>query len=68
MKLTAAKRRGLSTSSFAEPETRSYPIEDKNHAKAALSMVSRYGTPAEQSKVRGAVAKKYGMGRGILSK
>ncbi len=58
-KLTAAKRKNLKTSEFAEPKERKYPINDKNHARAALSMVSKHGTSAEKAKVRKAVKKKY---------
>lgn len=62
-KLTAAARKKISGKNFAGPN-RSYPIEDKSHAKAALSMVSRYGSPAEKSEVRRKVASKYpGMGK-----
>ena len=60
--LTAKARNALPSSSFALPHGR-YPIEDANHARAALSMVSRYGSPAEQAAVRAKVHAKYpGMG------
>ncbi len=36
-KLTAAKRKKLPSKDFAFPKKRSYPIEDKAHARAALS-------------------------------
>lgn len=62
-RLTALSRSKLSSKSFAGPG-RSYPIEDASHARAALSMVSRYGSPSTKAKVRAKVAKKYpGMGR-----
>jgi len=66
-KLTSGARAKLKGSSFAGPN-RSYPIEDRNHAKAALSMVSRYGSPAVKAEVRRKVASRYGMGkpRGLL--
>ena len=57
-KLTAAARKKISGKNFALPGRR-YPIEDKNHAKAALSRVSQFGTPAEKATVRAKVAKKY---------
>ncbi len=38
-KLTAKARNRLPDSAFAGPG-RSYPVEDKNHARAALSRVS----------------------------
>jgi hypothetical protein len=40
MKLTASARKKIPASKFAGPG-RSFPIEDKNHARAALSMVGR---------------------------
>ena len=39
-KLTAAMRKKIPASKFAGPD-RSFPLPDKNHAKAALSMVGR---------------------------
>lgn len=63
-KLTAQKRKSLSKSSFAEPGKRKYPIEDKAHARNALSRVSQFGSPAEKSKVRAAVRRKFpGVGK-----
>jgi hypothetical protein len=61
-KLTAATRKKISSKDFALPGRR-YPIEDRNHAKAALSRVSANGTPAEKATVRRKVAAKYGMGK-----
>lgn len=58
-KLTEAQRHALPTSVFAIPETRSYPIQDRNHAKAALSEVAQHGTAAERAKVRRAVHRRY---------
>lgn len=60
-RLDAAERKALPNSSFAGPD-RSYPIQNESHARAALSMVSRYGSPAEKARVRGAVKRKYGIG------
>jgi len=61
--LTAAGRKALPASDFALGKGH-YPIEDKGHAMAALSDVSRVGSPAQQAKVRAAVHAKYpGMGR-----
>ena len=37
----------------------SYPIPDRGHAKAALSRVAQHGSPAEKSKVKAAVRRKY---------
>ena len=67
-KLTSAARGKLKTASFAGPN-RSYPIEDANHARAALSMVSRYGSPATKAKVRAKVHARYpgiGKPKGLL--
>jgi hypothetical protein len=58
-KLTAAARKRLPKSSFALPKKDGYPIEDKSHARNALSRVSQHGTPAEKTKVRAAVHRKY---------
>lgn len=48
-KLTASARNALSSSEFAEPKERKYPIEDKAHARAAKSRVAQFGTPAEKA-------------------
>lgn len=58
MKLTSKARNALSDKTFAGPD-RSYPIEDKNHARNALSRVSEYGDPALKAKVRAKVHAKY---------
>ncbi len=64
-KLTAKRRNALPGSSFAEPKKRKYPIEDKAHARNALSRVSQHGSPAEKKRVRAAVHRKYpSIGRG----
>lgn len=57
-KLTAKARGQISNKNFALPGRR-YPIEDKSHARAALSMVSKYGTAIEKARVRSAVHTKY---------
>jgi hypothetical protein len=66
--LTAKERRKLPSSDFALPGrgkgpegkgSGSYPIPDAKHARAALSMVSRYGSPAEKAKVRAKVHQKF---------
>lgn len=57
-KLTAAQRKHLPKSDFALPGRR-YPVNDPNHARAALSRVAQHDTPSEQSRVRAAVHKKY---------
>lgn len=57
-KLTTKARNKLSNKQFAGPG-RSYPIEDANHARNALSRVSQYGTTAEKRRVRQAVETRY---------
>ena len=62
-KLTAAKRRAIPTKSFAGPH-RSYPINDPNHARNALSRVSQFGDAELKARVRAAVHAKYpGIGK-----
>lgn len=56
--LSASTRRALPTSDFALPGRR-YPVEDKAHARNALSRVSQNGTPQEKNKVRAAVDRKF---------
>jgi len=58
-KLTTAARKEIPSKSFAEPDKRKYPIENEAHARNALARVAQNGTPAEKSKVRAAVKKKY---------
>jgi hypothetical protein len=53
-RLTAKQRKALPDSDFALPGRR-YPIEDAGHRQAALSDVSRVGTPAQKKQVRAAV-------------
>lgn len=63
-KLNAKKRNALKKSSFAEPGKRKYPIEDKSHARNALSRVAQHGSPAEKKTVRAAVHRKFpGVGK-----
>jgi hypothetical protein len=57
--LTSKARRRLKSTSFAVPEERKYPIEDRAHAINALARVTQYGTTEEKRKVRAAVRKKY---------
>ena len=57
-KLTSNARKHIAESNFALPGRR-YPIHDISHARAALSMVAKHGTPAEQAQVRAAVHSKY---------
>jgi hypothetical protein len=57
-KLSAADRRALPGKDFALPGRR-YPVEDKGHARAALSRVAANGSPVEKAAVRRKVAAKY---------
>jgi hypothetical protein len=56
--LTAKKRNALPSSTFAGP-ARSYPINDPNHARNALSRVSQFGSPSLKAEVRAKVHAKY---------
>lgn len=62
-RLTMKQRRELPKGDYAipskAPESGSYPINDKSHARAALSMVAAHGDSAEKQQVRKAVAEKY---------
>jgi hypothetical protein len=49
-KLTAAKRKALPNKTFAGPN-RTFPIPDKNHAKAALALI-RHAPPSARPKIR----------------
>lgn len=57
--LSAAQRKKMSKSTFAIPETKSYPIPDASHARNALARVAQHGTPAEKKRVRAAVKRKF---------
>lgn len=57
-KLNAAKRNKLPTSDFAGPD-RSYPIEDKAHARAALSRAAHNASPELQAKIKAKVRRKF---------
>ena len=54
-KLDAAARKAIPSGQFAGPN-RSFPIEDENHAKAALSMAHYASDP---SAIRANVLSKY---------
>lgn len=57
-KLTASARRAIPTEDFAGPD-RSYPIEDKSHARNALARISQFGTGDLKRKVREKVFRKF---------
>ena len=60
-KLTAAQRKKLPKKTFAGPG-RSFPINDKNHARAALSMVGRAKnlSAAQKATIKSKARKKLG--------
>jgi hypothetical protein len=57
-KLTTSARKKIPAGEFALGGRR-YPIEDRSHARNALSRVSQNGTPEEKKKVRRAVRRRY---------
>ena len=57
-KLDAKERKALPGKDFAGPG-RSYPIENANHARNALSRVSQNGSSSEKAQVRAKVHAKY---------
>ena len=57
-KLTTSARKQIATKNFALAGRR-YPIEDRAHARNALSRVSANGTPEEKATVRRKVHAKY---------
>lgn len=59
-KLTAKKRRKLPASAYAYPKQRRYPIHDRPHRRAALSMAARKDTFGSYSHVKKRIAQKVG--------
>lgn len=57
-KLTTKQRKSLSAKEFVFPKSRKFPIEDRAHARDALSRAAHKGGSVE-AKVRAAVKKKY---------
>lgn len=57
-KLSASRRKSLPKKDFAEPGKRAYPIENKSHARNALSQAAKKGGSTER-RVKRAVKKKY---------
>ena len=49
-KLTTKARKKIPTSKFAGPG-RSYPIEDKNHARNAKARAAQFASPALRAKI-----------------
>jgi len=58
-KLTRAARKALPKSDFAIKSTKSYPVNDKAHARNALARVAQFGSPAEKATVKKAVKAKF---------
>jgi hypothetical protein len=56
-RLTTKERNNLPDSAFAGPG-RSFPVNDRGHAKAALGRASEYH-PELKAKIRAKVAKKF---------
>jgi hypothetical protein len=68
-KLKAKQRKALPSSAFAYPSVRKYPIHDKSHARAALSMAARRNTYGTYAHVAAAVKARYpGIGTKTASK
>jgi hypothetical protein len=57
-KLSSKERNKLPSSDFAEPGERKYPINDKSHARNALSRAANK-SPEVKAKVRAKVSKKF---------
>lgn len=57
-KLSSGARNKLPVSSFAGPD-RSYPIEDKSHARNALARASQHASPELQAKIKAKVRRRY---------
>jgi hypothetical protein len=57
-KLTTAARTALPDSAFLGPN-RSYPAEDANHARSALSMAAAYAPPSVAATVKAGVHQKF---------
>lgn len=51
-RLTTKQRQGLRSSTFAVPGRRAYPIPDKSHARAALSLIRHARSDAEKRAIR----------------
>lgn len=63
-KLNYQERKRMPSSEFADPGSRrggkgGYPIEDKGHARNALSRVAQFGSPEQKARVRAEVHEKY---------
>jgi len=57
-KLTTKARKALPAKDFAGPK-RSYPIQDKSHARNALARASQFASPAVKADIKAHIASKY---------
>ena len=57
-KLSSKARKALPKSDFAGPN-RSYPINDKSHARNALARASQNASPSEEASIKRKVHAKY---------
>lgn len=62
-RLTTAKRKSLPKSDFAGPG-RSYPVQDKAHARDAKAMAARFASPSVKAKVDAKADKVLGESKG----
>ena len=71
MKLTMAARKKLPKKDFAlpsqKPDSGSYPIPDKNHARAALSYVARFASPSQLATIKAKVKRKFNIGQDAIA-
>ncbi len=57
-KLTTKARKALPAKDFAGPK-RSYPIQDKSHARNALARASQFASPAVKADIKAHIESKY---------
>jgi hypothetical protein len=57
--LGTKQRNRMPRTSFAIPETKSYPINDRQHGANALTRVKQHGTADEKGRVYRAVCRRY---------
>lgn len=58
-RLTAEERRQVPPGKFGLPDQREYLLNDVKHARLAIPMVEKYGTPSEQKKVLNRIHRLY---------
>jgi hypothetical protein len=62
-KLTAAARKKLPSSDFADPKNRAYPMEDASHVKAAKILGAKFASPSVKAKISKKAGKPKGRGK-----